>query len=419
MGRVFLAGGLASTAAAVVMALMVAALDDVVGAKREHDRLIEAARTLAIELDEPGADVDWVIGDETRELAGTGIDIAVFEGDRRVGGAVLERPPEECAVSAARRTCAVPGARWVAVASRPRTSEYQARDALMIALGIAVAIAAALSALLGWLAARWSLRPLHRLTERVASIQADTGRDVDLGPREGVSEVDALRAALETTIARLKIALDHSRRFAGDAAHELRTPLTALAGELELLAETRPDPEDVESIARTRRVVGRLASLVERLLVLAIPTRDREGLERVQLEECIEDRVAELAPDQRSRVALDLMKSPPSLLGDPALLTAMFSAALENALKFSTGPVQVALHRHEASLVLTLDDEGPGVALEDRERLFRPFERASSATPGHGIGLALVSHVAALHQGRAAFVDGAAGARLEITLPVS
>ena len=417
-GRVFLAGGLASTAAAVVVALVVVALEGIVAAKREQDRLIEAARTLAIELDEPAADIEWVIGDETRELAGSGIDIAVFDGDVRLGGALLERPPEGCAATATRRTCAVDSGRAIAVASRLRTSEYEAREALMIALGIAVAIAAALSALLGWLAARWSLRPLRRLTERIARTQVDTERDVDLGPREGIIEVDALRTALETTLGRLKIALDHSRRFAGDAAHELRTPLTAIAGELELLAEVRAEPEDAESIARTRRVVGRLASLVERLLVLAIPDRDRNGLENVQLDECIEDRVAELASEQRARVTLALMKGPPSIPGDAALLTAMISAGVENALKFSEGPVQIAIALRNDVLVVTIDDEGPGVAPADRERLFRAFERASASVPGHGIGLALVAHVAALHRGKAAFVDGARGARLEITLPV-
>jgi signal transduction histidine kinase len=296
-----------------------------------------------------------------------------------------------------------------------RTTEYESRDALMIALGMSVAVAAALSALLGWLAARWSLRPLLGLTARVEGTRDDE-ENVDLGPREGIAEVDALRAALETTLARLKIALDHSRRFAGDAAHELRTPLTAIAGELELLAEVRAEPDDVESIARTRRVVARLASLVERLLVLAIPQRDREALEDVQLDECIEDRVAELAPAQRSRVTLTLMTDTPRLAGDASLLTAMVSAGLENALKFSEGPVQLSLSQRGAALVVTIDDSGPGVASVDRERLFRPFERASSA-PGHGIGLALVAHVAALHRGKVAFVDGAPGARLEITLP--
>lgn len=418
-GRVFLAGGLASAAAALVVALVVVALDDVVTAKREEDRLIDAARILAIELDEPDADVEWVIGDETRELAGSGIDIAVFDGEHRLGGAALDRAPDGCRATSTRRTCEVRGARWIAVASRSTTHEDEAREALWVALGIAVVIAALLSAVLGWAVARWSLLPLRRLAARVAHTTDDPEQSVDLGPREGIAEVDALRAALETTLAQLKVALDHARRFAGDAAHELRTPLTAIAGELELLAEVRVEPDDLESLARTRRVVARLASLVERLLVLAVPARDREGLERVQLDECIEDRIAELAPADRSRVVLARMDAPPSLLGDAALLTAMVSAGLENALKFSTGPVTVSLRERAGSLVVTIDDEGPGIARADRERLFRPFERAPSSVAGHGIGLALVAHVASLHRGEVAFVDGAVGARLEITLPTA
>ncbi len=416
-GRVALATAVASAAAGLVVAGVVLVLDAALFGAREEGRLREAANTLSVELEEPDADIAWVIDDETRELAGTGIDIAVFDGDERLGGDPrVGRAPHGCTASLGRRTCEVVGERAIAVASRVDASEREQRSALMLALAIAVVVATLLSAILGWAVAGWSLRPLRQLTERVAAV-GEQGA-VELGPRRGIDEVDALREVLQRTLDRLRVSLGHSQRFAGDAAHELRTPLTALAGELELLAERPRDPEDADSVARARRTVARLVLLVERLLVLATPTRDGHGLESVPLGERIEELVAELPRVQRERMSLDLPAVLPPVTGDGSLLAAMVSCGVENALKFSSGPVVVRLSVRDEALVLQIDDEGPGVPSAERERVFLAFERAGSAVQGHGIGLALVAHVAALHRGRAAFVEGAVGARLEIILPL-
>jgi signal transduction histidine kinase len=114
--------------------------------------------------------------------------------------------------------------------------------------------------------------------------------------------------------------------------------------------------------------------------------------------------------------------------GDPELLRAMVVNALDNALKFSgDAPVDVRLAPGsggdgaadgESTIVLEVHDRGPGVAPAQRERVFEPFFRAQpDATPGHGLGLSLIGHIARAHGGSAAFVDSERGARLRLTLP--
>ena len=98
----------------------------------------------------------------------------------------------------------------------------------------------------------------------------------------------------------------------------------------------------------------------------------------------------------------------------------LFSNALSNALKFGR-KAEVTVFEAEVDVVLQVDDDGPGVAPDQRTRVFEPFVRAPLAVErhisGHGLGLALISHVARRHGGSARFIDADAGARLEIRLP--
>ena len=166
---------------------------------------------------------------------------------------------------------------------------------------------------------------------------------------------------------------------------------------------------------RSRSTVARLSLLVERLLVLAMPGSGTAATELVSLRDVLEDTVAGLAPADRERVALEL-NGDVSLRGDSALLSSMVSNAISNALKFG--------HRVTARLIedgLQFDDDGPGVPVDERVRVFEPLYRGQAARSariaGHGLGLALIAHVARQHGGTAAFEEGAPGARLSLRFP--
>ncbi|HKO92411.1 MAG TPA: HAMP domain-containing sensor histidine kinase, partial [Polyangiaceae bacterium] len=327
---------------------------------------------------------------------------------------------ETCTDSESLRACAVPAraSLWVVVA-------HVQKDVSAL-LALSSALAALLAGLGAWLAsrpiARWLMGPLSELRREVGAIDFASTRSLGLGPAAGIAEVDALRKAIAELLARVASALRQAERFAADAAHELRTPLTAIRGELELLSEDGSIRPDVHaSLARAGRRTLELQTLLERLLVLALP--DESGWsasELVSLQELAEDMIALMPEADRARITLADPTGDVLVRGDTTLLNLLFSNSLGNALKFGQH-ASVRAFADPPDVVLRVDDDGLGVPPEKRELVFEPFVRlrATGEPPvvGHGLGLALIAHVARRHGGVARFVGDAPGAHLEIRLP--
>jgi signal transduction histidine kinase len=108
--------------------------------------------------------------------------------------------------------------------------------------------------------------------------------------------------------------------------------------------------------------------------------------------------------------------------GDEELLRVLLNNALANALKFSAAEVKVYARRAQSKVWIEVNDHGPGVPLAERAHVFSPFYRTKAAlaggVPGHGIGLALIAHVARIHSGEARFLEVDEGSRLQIELPL-
>ena len=428
LGRV--AWGAAISAA--IAALLAASVTSVLAAyltRRAHDRrLLDAALVLKVELEEGlhgEFSVPAIVADEQRETLHTGLAFGVFDtqpeprllaGDPRVPVLLTAT----CSDAQSLRVCAVPAraSLWVVSADVP--------EDVTGLLTLSSALAALLAGLGAWLAsrpiARWLMGPLSDLRQEVGAIDFASTRTLGLGPAAGIAEVDALRNAIAELLARVASALRQAERFAADAAHELRTPLTAIRGELELLSEDPSIRPDVHaSLARAGRRTLELQTLLERLLVLALP--DESGWsasELVSLQELAEDMIALMPEPERARITLLEPVGDVLVRGDTTLLNLLFSNGLGNALKFGQR-VSVSAYTDPPDVVLRVDDDGPGVPPEKRELVFEPFVRLRAAgeppVVGHGLGLALIAHVARRHGGIARFVADAPGAHLEIRLP--
>lgn len=421
---------LGSAASAAFAALIAASVTSVFAAyltRRAHDqRVQDAALVLADELegDAQRHTLDEMVRDELRETRHTGIAFAIF--DRSTGELLAGNPripfsvEEKCTHSPALRACGMParqGKLWVVAAA--------GKLDLALLFALSSAIAALLAGLGAWLAsrpiARWLMGPLSALRQQVGAIDFARTRSTSLGPAAGVAEVDALRAAITELLERVGRALRQAERFAADAAHELRTPLTAIRGELELLAEEAPvSPESSASLQRAQRRVVELGTLLERLLVLALPDESQwSASELLSLQELAEDLIALMPEAERTRVRLLEARGDVVVRGDSTLLGLLLSNGLGNALKFGR-TVSVTAYEDGAEVVLRMDDDGPGIPPEQRAAAFEPFVRLGAQrreVAGHGLGLALIAHVARRHGGVARFVDGAPGAHLEIRLP--
>jgi len=178
--------------------------------------------------------------------------------------------------------------------------------------------------------------------------------------------------------------------------HDLRTPLTQIGASAAALAS--PSLDDEERRALTAGIVDgsrRLSSMVEKLLDLsrleAGAAAPRPSL--VGLDDVLADALDAL-PEGAERIVVEVEDPAPDVRADPTQLTRALANLLENALRHGRGPgpeggqVLVRVARRRGRAVVRIVDRGPGIAVEDRERLFEPFVRGD-ASPGHGSGLGL------------------------------
>ena len=409
---------LAASATSLVVAFLV--VDERVIAEAEEDldsRAQAFVEELALEGDAREGERERLL-DEIAEFEHGGVSIAV-DRDGQTIGAALPAQSEGCA------TREDASGEWLVCAARSDASVYRVRMGepraqilthrlpLMWGGLIALLVVGLGGVIAGYAVARWSMGPLVRLREAVAAVTPGSSATL---PRSGLVEIDEVAETLADALLRLERELLRSRRFAADAAHELRTPLTKLRMDLELMAEEVSSERVVATVQRTVQRTEDLSLLVERLLMLASPGDALRGDTLVSLAATVETVVGDLL--EAERVVFD-DASDGLVPGDATILAAVVSNAMGNALKFSDGIVRVSVSDEDSFVLLRVDDEGPGVRPEDRERAFEDFFRAPEhrSAPGHGVGLALIAHVVDAHGGTARFVDGSPGAHLEIRLP--
>lgn len=421
--RVALTTALSALVASAGVALISNAISYRMARAHEDTTLRDAAETFALELRAEGADPSWVANDEAHELMHASIRVAVYErgaflaGDRTVAAVAADQCDDRGSV----RICARNAGSRLAVVGRDQRSLTEQQGVSISASVLAVLVMGVLGALTARSIARAVTAPLDQLRRAVEQVPEDDPAAAELGPTAGVVEVDALRESLRAALVRLGASLSQSRRFASDAAHELRTPLSTLIGELELAAEQRPSDEGGE-LARAQRLAQRMSALLDRLLILARLDGQRH-VESIELGELVEEAIDTLPRSVRGRITVDeSLDSQASITrADRALLVSALVNALENALKFSQDDVHVRFGRGAGQLTLSVADRGVGIPEGERALVFAPFYRTresrSSGVPGHGIGLALIAHVMALHGGSAQFVSCDRGATLVLSWP--
>ena len=277
------------------------------------------------------------------------------------------------------------------------------------------------AAVLAWFAVRFVLRPLMRLT---ADVEARRPTDLsDFNPDQVHKEVRPLVAAMNGYMARLQTLIAGQRRFIADASHQLRTPLTVLKTQAELaLRENDPKAmrDIVESIARTTDSTVHLAN---RLLTLARAEHGAaEGeLEQVSLSAIARQVGLELA-QQAVRKDIDLSFEggrEVSVRAHALLLHEMVSNLVDNAIRYTPAGGRVALRVFRIDVpMLEVEDSGPGIPAAEKERVFAPFYRATSAqavnAAGSGLGLTIVRDIAAMHGAAVELLDGAQGSGLKV-----
>lgn len=276
-----------------------------------------------------------------------------------------------------------------------------------------------------WWVVSGSLEPVARVRSQVASRRAD-----DLSPvsESGLpDEVEPLVRELNLLFGRVKTAFDAQQNFVADAAHELRTPLAALKLQAQSLERADSDEARKLAVARLTAGIDRATRLVEQLLVLArqeaaAGTRQQP----VALDELARRAVADLAAVAQAKgVDVGVHEcAAASVQGQPEALNILLRNLVENAVKYTPqgGTVDISVQSTAGGAVVTVEDSGPGIPPEERERVFDRFYRiAGSEASGSGLGLAIIKAIAERH-GATLVLDGSerlGGLKAVVTFPAA
>ena len=314
----------------------------------------------------------------------------------------------------------------VAESTKPTEEALEGLRGTFFRVGLVALVAAAV---LAWLMASRLTRPLRRLTE----LSGRVGEEEDLTARmpledAGKAETLVLAESFNRMLDRLEEAFAKQKAFVADASHDLRTPLTVVRGQLEVLArDPDPSPEEVrrvqgivsEATARMERLVDDLLLLaksdsgvapkIESLAVVPLleaekEVRPEEEAERIELGE-LSEREVRMDRDAISRSVANLV---------------------DNALRHSgeDGKVLLSAVDYPGGVELRVEDDGPGIPPEQRERVFDRFARLdearSSDAGGSGLGLAIVKVLVEGQGGTVSCQESPlGGARFVIRLPAS
>jgi len=322
------------------------------------------------------------------------------------------------------RVVAVPvgidSARYALVLARPldpiNSSLAKLRILLMILGGLFVLSAA----FLGYYSGRSVVRPVRQLANAVTRV-TQTGELRPVGAYAD-NELGDLARSFDTMMDSLETSRDRQKRLIADAGHELRTPLTSMRTNVELLVADEqsgmlPAGARVEILGDVAATLGEFTSLVSDLVQLSRDETATPAMEPVDLADIV-DRAVIRARRRGHSLQFDVTLQPYTVLGDPDSLERAIMNLVDNAVKFS--PEGGTVHVRLKGGVLTVADEGPGIAAEDLPYIFERFWRSDKArnTPGTGLGLSIVAHTLATHGGTVVAANGRqGGAVFTVKLP--
>jgi len=286
------------------------------------------------------------------------------------------------------------------------------------------AMLAAFALAVGWagLLAMWMVRRQVRHHEGMAAVArrvASGDLDARVSSQSSDPDVAQLGRDIDGMIEQLSSLMNAQQRFVAHAAHELRSPLAALYGELQ---QALRKPRDIEgyqgAIEQALLASRRLNQLADDLLTLARPRTDEEQDAPVVTEEVVANAVDLVGPsanEKQVRIEVDIDGAP--AVGRARDLERMLRNLIENAVQYAPpgDVVRVTARRSNGVVEFSVEDHGPGIPADERERIFEPFYRnaksRAGAPRGAGLGLAIAREIARAHGGDVVLQDAASDAK--------
>ena len=274
-----------------------------------------------------------------------------------------------------------------------------------------------------------ALKPLLDLKE---AVEGRSPRDLNsIDDQASPEEVRPLVESLNRLFGLVNAQAESQRRFIADAAHQLRTPLAGLQAQVEAWAQaaSTASPADghlrlpTEQVLKLRNATRRTSQLANQLLALS--RADARGMQsqpvtRVDLKALCEDMLSShLDAASAKHIDLGLEAEPAHAMGHEWLLRELLGNLTDNAVKYTPegGTVTIRCGRRGTAAFMEVEDDGPGIAPAERQRVLERFYRVQGTQgEGNGLGLAIAEEIARVHHGHLQLQAGASGRGLRVTL---
>ena len=273
-----------------------------------------------------------------------------------------------------------------------------------------------------WFSVGRGLRPLQRLEESVAARS-----HLDLRPLhspEAPAEAQPLIRAINALLERLERVLNAQNRFIADAAHQLRTPLAGLKAQIALASRQKTLEDAQLSLNQLEIGAERLTHLVNQLLSIARnePGADRSvNMQPLDLNALAQEVTGEwlnIAVKRDIDLGFEGCEHSVWVLGDQLRINELLNNLIDNALRYTHKGGSITVRVTESG-ILEVEDNGPGIPKEERERVFERFHRLlGNEAEGSGLGLAIVKEIADMHNASVTIYDGSPqGALFRVSFP--
>jgi two-component system sensor kinase ParS len=257
----------------------------------------------------------------------------------------------------------------------------------------------------------WAL-PVWRDLDSLRNATLRMGQG-DLGVRARLSHFSGIRHVGESfnqMAERIAALVENQRSLTNAVSHELRTPLARLSFEVDMLGQEKFQAKREQILLDMRTDISELEAMVEELLVYARLERPADDIvkqETVDVRDWLGEALAQVAHQADSRGVRCHVRDeglPAHVQLHPRYMSRALLNLVQNAVRYAKGRIDISLTACPAGgFELIVDDDGPGIAPADRERIFDPFVRLDESrdrgTGGAGLGLAIVKRVAASHKG--------------------
>lgn len=372
-------------------------------------------------LNEPQYPIRYLILDErNRPLAGDEdmlpmlradeVAAQLIDDDRRASARGVNTVLDEDFVRSLRFSFVIEGGTQRLVVAQSRARQARLLRSILVYEAIPQTVAIVIAVMLVWYGLAYVVRPMKRLKQHLDERGV---RDLRALPTQlAPGELMPLIQSINDLMLRLQRSLGAQNRFIANAAHQLRTPLAAMRAHSELLRRTdHPDRrrETIDQLlatsARANRLASQLLSLVR--AESSATTAQTDEVDLNELCRSVASEVLPLAMERDIEFGFEPSDERAIIVGDATLLSELVHNLVDNALKYTPRGGTVSIGVRHSPLSLFVEDSGPGISADERDRIFAPFSRAarfeagsSHAIAGSGLGLAIVDEVARAHRAR-------------------